>query len=161
MSVHYKVCFSTSKFVTLWTVAHQAPLCMGFSRQKYWSGLPCPPPGDLLNSEIEPLSSASPAMQVDFLPVEPPEKAKHLGKLNNRKWKCIHSVVSDSLQPHGLYPTRLLCPWNSPGKNTEVGCHALLQGIFQTRGSHPGLLHCRKILYQLTILNNTERAKIS
>ena len=38
-------------------------------------------------------------------------------------------VVSDSLQPHGLLPTRLLCTWDSPGRNTGVGCHALLQGI--------------------------------
>ena len=51
------------------------------------------------------------------------------------------SVVSDSLQPHGLQPTRLLCPWDSPGKNTGVGCHFLLQGIFPTQGSNPYLLH--------------------
>ena len=38
------------------------------------------------------------------------------------------SVVSDSLQPHGLQPTRLLCPWHSSGKNTGVGCHSLLRG---------------------------------
>ena len=43
----------------------------------------------------------------------------------------------------------LLCPWDSPGKNTGVGCHALLQGIFLTQGSNPGLLHCRQILYCL------------
>ena len=47
-------------FATLWTVAHQDPLSTGFSRQEYWSGLPCPPPGDLLNLETEPLSPASP-----------------------------------------------------------------------------------------------------
>ena len=40
--------------------------------------------------------------------------------------------LSDSVQPYGLQPTRLLCPWDSPGKNTGVGCHALLQGIFPT-----------------------------
>ena len=45
------------------------------------------------------------------------------------------------MRPHGLQPTRLLCPWDSPGKNTGVGCHALLQGIFQTQGSNPCLLH--------------------
>ena len=45
------------------------------------------------------------------------------------------SVVSDSLRPHGLYPTRLLCPWDSPGKNTGEGCHPFLQGIFPTQGS--------------------------
>ena len=44
----------------------------------------------------------------------------------------------------------LLCPWNSPGKNTRVGCHSLLQGIFPTQVSNPGLLHCRWILYRLS-----------
>ena len=56
------------------------------------------------------------------------------------------SVVSSSLQ---LQPSRLLCPWNSPGKNTGVGSHSLLQGIFLTQGSNPGLLHRRQILYHL------------
>ena len=41
-------------------------------------------------------------------------------------------------------------PWDSPGKNTGVGCHFLLQGIFQTQESNPGLLHCRQIIYQLS-----------
>ena len=50
------------------------------------------------------------------------------------------SVVSNSLQPHGLQPTGLLCPWNSPGKNTGGGCHFLLQGIFLTQGLNPHLL---------------------
>ena len=47
-----------------------------------------------------------------------------------------HSVVFKSLQPHGLQLARLLCPWNSPGKNTEAGCHALLQGNFLTLESN-------------------------
>ena len=55
------------------------------------------------------------------------------------------SVMSDSLQSHGLYPTRLLCPWDFRGKNTGVGCHVLLQGIFSTQGLNSGLLHCRQI----------------
>ena len=50
----------------LWTVALQAPLFMGFSRQEYWSGLPFPPPGDLPDPGIE---STSPALQVDPLPL--------------------------------------------------------------------------------------------
>ena len=54
-----------------------------------------------------------------------------------------HSMVSDSLRPHRLQPTRLLSPWNSPGKNTGVSCHSLLQGIFPTQGLNLGLLHCR------------------
>ena len=53
------------------------------------------------------------------------------------------SVMLDSLRPHGLHPGRLLCPWDSPGKNTGVGCHFLLQQIFLTQGLNLGLLHCR------------------
>ena len=52
--------------------------------------------------------------------------------------------------PCGPYPARLLCPWNSPGKNHGVGSHSLLQGIFLTQGSNPRLLHCRQILYPLS-----------
>ena len=53
--------------------------------------------------------------------------------------------MSDSLQPHGLYS-----PWNSPAQNTRVSSLSLLQGIFPTQGSNPGLPHCRWILYQLS-----------
>ena len=60
------------------------------------------------------------------------------------------SVVFDSLRPHGLEPTRLLCPWDSPGQNTGVGGHSLLQGIFPTQGLNLGLLHCRQIPYRLS-----------
>ena len=52
----------------------------------------------------------------------------------------VASVLYDSLQPRGLYPARLLCPWDSPGKNTGVGCHARLQGILPTQGSNSSLL---------------------
>ena len=61
-------------------------------------------------------------------------------------WKSeseSHSVVSDSLWPHGH-------PWNSPGQNTGLGSLSLLQGIFPTQGSNPGLPHFRWILYQLS-----------
>ena len=60
------------------------------------------------------------------------------------------SVMSDSLQPHKLYPARLLCPWDSAGKNTGVGCHSPLQRIVPTQGSNQHLLHCRQILYDLS-----------
>ena len=53
-------------FETLWTVAHQAPLSMGFSRQEYWSGLPCPPPGDLPDPRTEPRSLLSPELAGRF-----------------------------------------------------------------------------------------------
>ena len=56
---------------TLWTVAHQVPLLMGFSGQEYWSGLSCPPPRDLSDPGIEPVSPVSPVLQTDSLPTEP------------------------------------------------------------------------------------------
>ena len=61
------------------------------------------------------------------------------------KWSESCSVMSSSLQPHGLYS-----PWNSPDQNTQVVSFSLLQGIFPTQGSNPGLPHCRRILYLLS-----------
>ena len=71
------------------------------------------------------------------------------------KWKTQHvdnpqTEESNSLWPHGLSPTRLLCPWRFSRKNTWVGCCALLQGIFPTQRSNLGLPHCRQILYHLS-----------
>ena len=57
-----------------------------------------------------------------------------------------------------LCPTRLLCPWDSPGKNARTGCHALLQGIFLTQGLNPCLLHCRQIFCPLSHLSKKGRA---
>ena len=56
-------------FVTLWIVARRVPLSMGFSRQEYWSGLPCPPPGELPDPRIKPVSPVAPALQADSLPL--------------------------------------------------------------------------------------------
>ena len=57
-------------------------------------------------------------------------------------WLCVQvaPAVSNSLGPHGLWPPRRLCPGDFPGKNTGVGCHALLQGIFLTQRSNPCLM---------------------
>ena len=72
--------------------------------------------------------------------------------------------MSDSLQPSGLQPTRLLCPWDSPAENTRVGSHSLYQGIFPTYGSNPCLLQCRQILchlsYQRSQIIKEEKANI-
>ena len=68
-------------FESLWTVAHQAPLSMEFSRQESWSGLSYPPPGDIPNQGIESVCLMSPALPV---------------------WVWSRSVMSDSLRPHGL-----------------------------------------------------------
>ena len=77
-------------FATPWTVAHQAPLSMGFSRQEYWSGLPFPSPGDLPHPGIKP---KCPALQADSLPPEPP------GILRVKSWKTVDflSCVFDTL----------------------------------------------------------------
>ena len=72
-------------------------------------------------------------------------------RLQVEKVKSVsHSVVFNSLWPHGMQPTRLLCPWNYPGENGGVCCHSLLQRIFLTQGLNPGLLHCRQILYRVS-----------
>ena len=84
------------------TVAHQAPLSLGCSRQEHWSGLPF----------LSPMHESE-------------------------KWKWSRSVMSDSSRPHGLQPTRLLQPWDFPGKSTGVGCHCLLH--------YKGLLHGKYI----------------
>ena len=73
-------------FATLWTVAHQPPLSMGFSRQEYWSGLPCPPPGHIPHPGIK---FTSPAMQVDSLPLS------HLASPPNRKYVWTIASFND------------------------------------------------------------------
>ena len=76
----------SDSFVTPWTVACQAPLSIGFSKQEYWIGLPFPSPGDLPDPGIEP---GSPALQVDALPYEPPRKPFHgKGIINFRSNSC-------------------------------------------------------------------------
>ena len=68
------VSIMSDSFATPWTVPCQAPLFMGFSRQKYWSRLPRPPPGDLPNPGIKPVSPATPILAGKFFTTGPPEK---------------------------------------------------------------------------------------
>ena len=73
-------CFSCVQlFVTLWTVAHQAPLSMGLSWREYWSLLPCPPPGDLPNTGIKPASLMPPALAGQFFTTSATWKAHLYG----------------------------------------------------------------------------------
>ena len=76
-------------FVTLWTVDHQAPLSMRFSRQKYWSGWPCPPPRDLPNPGIEPTSPTSPALAGGFFTTSTTWETRNanLNPYRNTKWQ--------------------------------------------------------------------------
>ena len=135
-------------FATLGTIARQASLTTGFSRQEYWSGLPFPPPRYVPDSTQRTGECQSFSTPQAKLPTS-------LFKLvfSHRVCVCVcvsHSVVSYSLQCLGLSFFRPLCPENSLGKNTGVGCHYLLQGIFLTQGLNPGLLHCRQIPYCLS-----------
>ena len=189
-------------FAIPWTVAHQAPLSMGFSSPEFWSELPFLSPGDLPHPGKE---LGSPALQADSLLSEPPRKPMVKQSPNipsfqsqhefqqRRTWAHIlwchqhtytiitqHQVVLSGapcpacvtnaffqlfyakrdpckfcttpssvslfcmcalLWPHGLQPSRLLCPWIFPVKNTGVGCRFLFQRIFPIKGSNPGLLH--------------------
>ena len=84
----------SDSFLTPWTVACHAPLSKGFPRQEYWSGLPFPSPGDLLDPGINPtldsgIKPTSPALQLDSSPIEP------LGKLIS-----YHSCLNPSMAPH-------------------------------------------------------------
>ena len=110
MRVH--TCSVCPTLCHLWIVPCQATRSMGFPRQGYWSGLPFPSPGDLPDPGIKPWS---PSLQADSLLSEPLGEPK----------KFV------------LYYLSILCPWNSPSKNTRVGSCSLLQGIFPTQGSKP------------------------
>ena len=92
----YYVCMLScvQLFATLWTEAHQAPLSMGFSWQEYWSGLPFPPPEDLPDSGIEPMS---PAFQEDSFTAEPPGKPMELSIHVSLRAYCSPSTESSSM----------------------------------------------------------------
>ena len=68
--------------------------------------------------------------------------------------------MSDSLWPHGLWPARLLCTWNFPGKNNGVGCHYLLQGIFETQGSNPHLFESSELVGRFFTTSVTWEAQL-
>ena len=98
---------------------------MGFSRQEYWRGLPCPPPGDLLDPEIEPRSPVAPALQADSLPQVPPGKPQHVRALSislqklplkeNKRWVPPEQQVFTTDHTGHLH---LLCPPLKPRKGS-------------------------------------------
>ena len=134
-------------FAMLWTAARQAPLSLRFSRQEYWSGLPCLPPRDLPNPGIEP---RSPALQADSSPSEPPGKPKNTGV-------CSLSLLQGALPDPGIKPGSPALQVNSlpaeptgKPKNTGLGSLSLLKRIFLTQESNQGLLPCKQSLCQLS-----------
>ena len=145
-------------FATLWTVAREAPLSMGFFRQKYWRGFPCLPPEDLPNQGTEPASLTSPALAGRFFTTSASWQALwKVGILQARTLECIaipssrsSSQPRDDLRSPTLQADSLLSELPGKPKNTGVGSLFLLQGICPTQESNQGLLHCRRILYQLS-----------
>ena len=91
------------------------------------------------------LSPTTPGIQTAFFPLHVGVSLLQMVGRQDETESESHSVVSDSLRPHGLYTS-----WNSPGQNTGVGSLSLLQGTFPTQGSNPGLPRCGQILYQLS-----------
>ena len=89
----------SDSFATLWTLAHQAPLSMNFSRQEYWNGLPFPTPGGLPDPGINP---ESPALAGRFFTTVPPEKLQGLGLLTC-KTKRIHGTWGAMVQMKGCW----------------------------------------------------------
>ena len=92
-------------------------------------------------------------------------------KLNVGSWKsyllCLFLLLLSHFSRVRLFatpwtePSRLLCPWDSPGNSPGVDCHFLLQGIFPTQGSNPGLPHCRPTLYRLSHQGSHSRSVMS
>ena len=104
----------------------------GFSRQEYWSGLPCPSPGDLPNPGNEPRSLT---LQVNSLPSESPGKPKNTGV---GEWVGeVTQLCLTLCDPMDCSPLGSSVHGDSPGKNTGAGCHALLQGESDYLGSNP------------------------
>ena len=115
VKVRVKLLSRVRFFVTPWTLAWQALTSMGFSRQEYWSGLPCPPPGDLPYSGIKP---RSPALRAESLPTEPPGKPKDPEAAQLFPllfWRC-------ELSPR-------------PTPSCRGGCRCVVRGLIKTQGA--------------------------
>ena len=109
-------------FVTPWTVAHQAPLSMGFPRQEYWSGLRFPPPGDISDTGIEPKFPASPALPGGFFIIKPSRKPAHIAGKKHHFCVCLW----------GCFPKSIAFEWGikwSSSSPVQVGYPPLLWGL--------------------------------
>ena len=137
-------CFNwVQHFVTTWTVACQAPLFMGFSRQEYWSGLPFPPPGDFPNPGIKP---ESPPLQADSLPAEPPGEPKFSEITTEDSTSPVSSQTHSSLLmslPQSDAPTPTENEFGSPSLPLSSGLDAL-------EGQGPGLNPIRSVTSEAT-----------
>ena len=140
-------------------------LCLIYSPTRIWFARPAfSKPGPLASGNVPQAAPVAAATTSDLCKhcVTHRDDCSGLSKDKMPLWSALPSSVTPvglvaqscpTLPPHRLKPAKLLCPWDSPGKNTGVGCHFLLQAIFPTQGSNSHLLqllHCRQILYQLS-----------
>ena len=108
-------CFSRVQLcVTVWTVAHQAPLSMGFSRQEYWSGQQCPSPGDLPDRGIEPMSLMSPELADRFFTTSATWEAQICKEIYN--CKCPFASFGISLKKKQTRVVLGCCLWHRQGE---------------------------------------------
>ena len=108
---------------------------------------------DMKNQYCENDYSTKPNLQIQCDPYQITNGIFHRTKTKDFTIHESESEVTQAcltLQPHGLQPNRLLCPWDFRGKCTGVCCQFLLQGIFLIQGSNSALLHCRQTLYHLS-----------
>ena len=118
-------------FATPWTVAHQAPLSVGFSRQEHWSGLPCPAPEDLPDLGIEPASLTSPAMAGGFFTTNAPWEA--LGGGKHRELSCTCTTTHPS--------THTLCMIKSSNYILMTSFKACLYSLHVASSLHASVSH--------------------
>ena len=131
-------------FAALWTVTHQAPLSMGFSRQEYWSGLPLPPPEDLPNPGIKPLSPLSPAMAGRFFTTAPP--GKPWGRTGEILTRFLRGRGGNANKKGGVPPLcELLCNF---GAKFPIICDV----VYRPLGSHP---FARQVVVQISYIGNS------
>ena len=90
---HYHSFSRVQLFAMLWTVALQAPLSLGFSRHKYWNGLPCPPPGDLPDPGTEPVSLLSPALAGGFFTTSTTWEAHNILSFHPKSHFCVYFIM--------------------------------------------------------------------
>ena len=139
------VCVYVSDSATLWTVAHQAPLSMGFSRQEYWSRLLCPPPGDLPNPGMKPVLLCLLHWQVGSLPLMPPGKPKHIYiyiyiyiyNIMEYIWTIIQPqkrMKSGYLWQHGWTTSKAYAKWCKSEKD-KYHMISLLCGTWKTKNT--------------------------
>ena len=110
--------------------------------------MPCLPLWDLPYPGIDPMSPGSPAWQMDSLPLS--HQGCYVQDIMNAVLCLVAQFCQTLCDPMGCSSPGSSVHGDSPGKNTGVGCHALLQEIFPTQGLNPGLPHCRWVLYQMS-----------